>query len=126
MLKIILLVISIVFFQSCVVYNNPSVSLSEATNKGKVKLYDTNGYTYKFTNIEKIDSIYYGIGREYISETEYITKLDSKMPLDSVMVSEIYIKNIKKSKTRTVLVAIFALPVAYVFTGVVVNLFGIW
>jgi len=124
--SILLSIFIIVLFQSCVVYNKPSVSLHESVGQGKVKLMSTSGTKLKFTNIEKVDSVYYGIGREYISETNYITKAGSKMPLDSTLVSEIFVKNVKKSNTRTVLVAIFALPVGFVFTGVVVNLFGIW
>ena len=48
-------------FQSCVVYQNTSVSLEDAVNKGNAKVINKDGQDYRFTNIEFTDSLYYGI-----------------------------------------------------------------
>ena len=59
--KITIVVLLFMLLQSCTVYQKTSVSIEEATNKGKVKLENNNGLIWKFNKIEQIDSIYYGI-----------------------------------------------------------------
>lgn len=44
--------------QSCVVYQNQSASLSQAVNKGKVRMVGYEGEVYKFDNISVIDSVW--------------------------------------------------------------------
>ena len=49
-----------VLFQCCVVYQKTPVSLSDAANKGKVKVVTTNNKKLKFPNIEFENGIYKG------------------------------------------------------------------
>ena len=100
-------------FQSCAVYEHSPVSRYEAMGKGKVKIYDIRANKYKFSNIVKIDSVYYGVGREYLSETNYITRSNSKTPLDSIMVSQIFIKKTKQSSLGTLIITIGVLFFIY-------------
>jgi hypothetical protein len=126
MSKRILFFTSILLFiaQSCVVYNNYSTSLAQSQNMGKVKLIDESGQVYKFTNIAKKDSIYYGLGREYISKTEYVSREGAKTPIDPAVVSAIYSKDKKKSSGRTVLLVLMVIPTVLVIIPVIVYAFS--
>ena len=83
-----------IMLQSCVVYQNTSVSLNEAQDKGRVKVATTYGTQMEFINMYSKDSLYYGA-----------TKIQD-IRLDTAQISNIYLKDIKKSKTRTILLAI--------------------
>lgn len=62
---IFVLLFSLFIFQSCTVYNNKTpVSLAEAANNGKVKVFNNAGQSFKFDKIELIDSAYYGMKAE--------------------------------------------------------------
>lgn len=119
------LFIVLLLFQSCVVYQTQSFTLDQAVNKGKVKLIGKSGQVFKFDNISLIDSAYFGIGREYISKTQYITKEGAKTPLDSTSISGIYIRDGKKSKKRTVWTIVgISIPATYVvLVGIAVLFF---
>jgi len=100
--------------QSCVVYHKVAVPLDQAVEQGKVKMIAPSGKAYKFTNIELRDSTYYGMGRAYLNQYTYITQIGSKTPLDTTMHHAIYIKDVKKSKKRTVLLVVgLSIPLAY-------------
>ncbi len=101
-------------FQSCAIYEKNSVSPYEAMGRGKVKIFDIRANKYKFTNIIEIDSVYYGVGREYISEANYIAKPDARTPLDSIMVSQIFIKKTKQSSLGTLFIAIGVLIFVFI------------
>ena len=110
-------------FQSCVVYNNTSVPLNQAENKGKAKVFANNGQLYKFNNIVLYDSIYYGMGREYISQAQYISHVGAKTPLDSTKIESILIKDTRKSKNRTVLFVLAGIPITYLTIALVAVIF---
>lgn len=104
-------------------YNTNSISLSEALYQGKVKVTYKNGQEYKFDNIVIIDSVYHGMGIEYISEKQYVKHERAKMPIDSANVSSIYIKDTRKSSNRTVLFVLAGIPVTYISIGIVAIIF---
>ena len=116
------LVLIVVLFQSCVVYNKTSVPLSKAVGQGKVKITAIDGQLYKFKNIVLYDSVYYGMGREYISKTTFISHEGAKTPIDSTKVKSILIKDTRKSKNRTVIFVLAGIPITYISLGVVVLL----
>ncbi len=116
----------ICYLQSCVVYHSNTLSLQESVNKGKVKVVDSKGTSYKFTNIEIIDGAYLGSGGPYSNLPYVITATGPKTRLDSTLVEVVYLKDRRKSTSRTVWLAILSVPVAFIFTGIVVNLTGIW
>ena len=86
--------LTIVLLQSFVVYQDTSVSLNDDQNQGKVKVATTYGTEMKFTNMYFEDSLYYGIAGT------------QKIRLDTTQILSVYLKDIKKSKTRTILLAI--------------------
>lgn len=111
--------------QSCVVYQKRAVPINQAVNQGKVKIMLESGQVYKFTNIEVRDSVYYGKGREYLDQYTYVVHDEASTPIDSTMIKFIYIKDVKKSKRKTVwLVVGLSLPVAYIVLGSLVFIFG--
>lgn len=120
---IFLLSIFLILTQSCVLYNNTSVTLSQALYQGKVKVTDKSGQEYKFDNIVIIDSVYHGMGLEYISETQYVRHEGAKTALDSANISSILIKDIRKSSNRTVLLVLGIIPAAYIAVGATFILF---
>ena len=67
---------------------------------------DESGQVYKFKNIELRDSLYYGMGREYINKHVFISRVGSKTRIDSAMYKTIYVTNAKKSRTGTVLIVL--------------------
>ncbi len=116
----------ICYLQSCVVYQPNTLSLQESVDKGKVKVVDSKGGSYLFTNIELVDGAYLGSGGPYKNLPYVITASGPKTKLDSAFVEVVYLKDRKKSTSRTVWLAILSVPAAFVFTGIVVNLTGIW
>lgn len=94
--------ILLIFIQSCLVYHKNSVSLNQAVGQGKVKMISQSGQEYKFDNITQIDSVYYGIGKQYWTSTNYTSQLGAKTLLDTANISRILIKDRKKSTNKTV------------------------
>ena len=82
--------------QSCVVYQHTTVSIDEAHNKGKVKVKSNRGISYEFSNIEIRDSIYYGVSKK------------GDIPLKTALIASIYLQDIDKSKTKTIIAAVGA------------------
>ena len=75
--------ILLISIQSCVVYQNSSVSIDEAIDVGKVKLITTSDKEILINNIEKTDTAFYGnLGKYKIhiptNEVQYIYMLDKK------------------------------------------------
>ncbi len=95
-------------------------------DKGKVKVVDSKGASYKFENIEIVDGAYLGSGGPYNDLPYVITTSGSKTRLDSTQIEVVYLKDRKKSTSRTVWLVILSVPAAFVFTGIVANLTGIW
>jgi hypothetical protein len=78
-----------ILLQSCVVYQDTTVSINEAHNRGKVKVKSNRGVSYEFSNIEMRDSIYYGVNK------------NGDIPLKTELITSIYLQDINKSKTQT-------------------------
>jgi len=116
----------ICYFQNCVVYQSNTLSLQESVDKGKVKVVDSKGVSYRFENIAMVDGTYLGSGGPYNNLPYVITASGPKTKLDSALVEVVYLKDRKKSTSRTVWLAILSVPAAFAFTGIVVNLTGIW
>ena len=95
--------------QSCVAYQKTSVSLNEATNRGKVKIVDTHGSAYHLQNVEMKDSIYYASikGKQTI--------------LYEAQIASIYLHDKKKSTWITIIVV--ATPLL-IFS--LVAMFALW
>ena len=87
-----ILLLAALLFQSCVVYQKTSVSISEATDSGKVMVVDDLG-THKYKSIELNNGFYYGLNTP--------DTLTIKMPIYVDKITAIYLKDIKKSKKRT-------------------------
>lgn len=90
--KIIYFLISqLLLFQSCVAYQKTSVSLNEAHDRGKVKVSTFIGEDIKCKNINMQDDIYYGLSGK------------NEIKLSPDQIKAIYLKDIKKSKTQTII-----------------------
>ena len=96
----------IVLLQSCVVYQHTSVPLDDAQNQGKVKVATTYGTEMKFANLYFEDSLYYGVAGT------------QKIRLDTTQILSVYLKDIKKSKTHTILLAISPAIIFVVFGAI--------
>ena len=107
------------------VYHKSPVSINQAINQGKVKMLAETGQVYKFDKIELRDSNYFGMGREYLNEYNYISPEGAKTHIDSSMFKAIYIKDAQKSKTRTVLLVVgVSIPVAFFVIGTLAFIFS--
>lgn len=82
-----------ILLQSCVAYQNTSMSIDEAQNKGPVRVTSTHGNDIKFRNIQAKDGIYYGVNGKKVT------------PIDPAQIISIHLKDIKKSKTQTAILA---------------------
>ena len=88
------ILLATILLQSCVAYQKSSVSLSEAQNQGSVKVTTTSGEQFEFTNIYVKDSLYYGVAKT------------QDLLLDTSQIINIYLKDVKKSKSYTAWVII--------------------
>lgn len=75
--------IILISIQSCVVYQNSSVSIDEAVDEGKAKLITTSDKEILINNIEKTDTAFYGNMGDYkihipTNEVQHIYLLDKK------------------------------------------------
>lgn len=64
-------------------------------DKGKVKVVDSKGASYKFENIEIVDGAYLGSGGPYNDLPYVITTSGSKTRLDSTQIEVVYLKDRK-------------------------------
>ena len=113
------LLIVLMLTQSCVVYQKTPVPIDQAYNKGKVKVVNTLGSKLFFKNMVLEDKTYFGIQG----------KNKTKTKIDTAQVSAIYLKDFKKSKTRSIFLAISPAIAYLVFlaifwaTGANLNMF---
>ncbi len=105
--------------QSCAVYPDASVTLNQALYQGKVKVTLKSGQEYKFDNIVIIDSVYHGMGLEYISETQFVKHEGAKTALDSANISSVLIKDTQKSSNRSILLVLGIIPLVFIGVGIV-------
>ena len=106
--KITVILVVLMFFQSCVVYKSTSVSLDDASRTGtKVKLEKKNGKTVKFLRIvDSQDGHYHGI--------EKVDGVIVNIPIEEENIEKVYLKDHTASTIVTV-----AIPV--VIVGVLVG-----
>ena len=102
--SISILLLVTILLQNCSIYEKTSVSLNDAQNVGIVKVIPTYGQKIYYKNIELRDSVYYGIA---MKDKNGITLLYQ------AQISSIFIKDLKKSKRLTIIMAI-AVPVVIV------------
>lgn len=101
--SISIILLAILISQGCVtIYQKTPVTWAEVSNKGKLKIETVKGKEIKYINIEMNDSDYYGV------------KGKKKIKLDTSLISNIYLKDIKKSKLQTTL-NLLSIPV---FVGI--------
>ena len=82
--------IAVLFIQSCVVYQKTSVPFDQAIDNGEAKVQNIKGKEAKYKNIKLENNDYYGI------------KGQKEVLLDTLLVSNVYLKDIKKSKQQTI------------------------
>ena len=113
------LLILLFSIQGCVVYQKPTVSLSQALDKGKVKVTMKDGTSQKYKSVIYQDEAYYG-KYFYGSNGWQFEKLDS------LNIEAVQIKDRKKSTTRSVLLALGLAPVLLVLgTFIFWSIFGV-
>lgn len=91
--------LAVILLQSCVVYQQISVSPDSAVDKGKVKVVTTSGLEFIFENMYIKNNIYYGHTKS------------QEIRIDTTQIKNIYLKDKKKSNKRTVLAALSPLIV---------------
>ena len=85
-----ILLLAIILMQSCVAYQNSTVSIDQAFNKGRVRITTTQGNKVRFSEILIKDNNYYGLRG---------TKLTR---LDNGQILAIQLQDMKKSKSQTI------------------------
>ena len=109
--SISIVLLATILLQSCVAYHDTSVSLNEAKDKGRVRVSYTDGRDASFGNIIFKDSTYYGIP---------VPKHISEKPLDSINIRAIYLKDIKKSKTQSVIFGVTSATIFILLIGALI------
>lgn len=90
--SISIILLATILLQSCVAYQDISVSLNDAYDRGSVEVINSSGKSTRFTNIVLKDSIYYGIN----SANRFVEE-----PLDSINTTAIYLQDIRDSRINT-------------------------
>ena len=100
MKSVSILLLTIILLQSCVIYQKTPVSISESTNKGKVKIVRTNGKRVALKGMEYdfLNGVYWGLRKGYSKDHRY--------KIDPTQVSEVYIIDKHTSKTTSIVVAV--------------------
>lgn len=83
--------LAVILLQSCVVYQKTPVSLDQAYDKSAAKVVSLKGKEVKYQNIKLENNAYYGI------------KGNKEVILDTLLISNVYLKDIEKSKQKTIL-----------------------
>ncbi len=119
----------LVLFYSCTVYQKTSVPLSEAHDRGKVKVKTKSGETIKFLHIKFEEGKYYGLVRDEVkNERNKYRIVKYYIPITDKQAAGVYPKDMKKSKKRTVLLATSPLMVAgtmFVYSLLMLAIYGI-
>jgi hypothetical protein len=105
-----IILLAIILLQSCVIYKKTPVSISESTNKGKVKIVRTNGEKVALKSMEYdfLNGTYWGLRKGY--------SMDHRYKIDPTQVAEVYIIDKHDSRTGTVIVVIaivIAIPLTF-------------
>ncbi len=117
--------IHLVLFQSCVVYQTTPTPIYESVDKGKVKIISKTGEISTFRCIELIDSIYFGFNRQQQKNEMGISKwIEVKVPLNGDQLL-FYLKDKKISNKQTVFLVISTISVVYLVAAfAVISGFG--
>lgn len=107
-----------VFTQSCVVYHDASVPISEAVDKGGVLLITNDGYRYEYKIIVKKDSIYYGYDSH---PSAIIDALPLRTQIDTTEIYSIQLKDKKKSNKNQFLGAAVTLLILGICFLIIAN-----
>lgn len=100
-----------ILLQSCVVYQQTSVSIENSVLKGSAKVINDSGHESQFKEIKYVDNNYFGVRKGY--SNEHLLKLDS------TKISHVYLKDIKKTKNRKLWISLSC------FIGVPIAIIGI-
>ena len=96
LISIVLLVT--ILLQSCVLYQKTPVSISESTNKGKVKIVKTNGEKVALKGMVYDYGTYWGLRKGYSKDHRY--------KIDATQVAEVYLIDKRESRTASILVVV--------------------
>jgi hypothetical protein len=78
---------AIILAQSCATYQKTPVALSEAYDRGKVKVIDKAG-THKYDNIVNKEEVYYGVKTEEVRSGYFVEKKDK---IDTLSTTSFYL-----------------------------------
>ncbi len=102
-----LFLLVLILSQSCVIYQKTPVSISESTNKGKVKIVKTNGEKVALKGMVYDNGTYWGLRKGYSKDHEY--------KIDPAQVAEVYVIDKRDSRTASIILAVgivIAIPLA--------------
>ena len=127
MKNLALLLIVFILCQGCVVYQPTAVPLSEAHDKGRVKVITNSGDEIRYKNIELEDGIFYVVHKERIkNDVKGYEWVEKRTILNSDTISSVYLKDYKKSKNKTVLLVAVGIPGAFLlYVGIFILVFAI-
>ena len=109
--KIIYYASIVLLVQSCVVYKSTPSPLHQVVNQGKVKINYQNHNWDEFDNVIFQNNEYYTVKKQKVKTDKGIYEwIDVFSKLDSTEVSSVLIKDIKKSKNRTIILLASAIP----------------
>jgi hypothetical protein len=100
------LILLLTLSQSCVIYQKTPVALSEAHDRGKVKVITNTDEKLMFKKIIQKDSIYYGLTpkRRKIDGKQGWVDITQQLNVDEVRA--IYLKDQNRSNTATITITI--------------------
>lgn len=112
---IVLFLMALMLFQSCVVYHKTSTTIQQASQEQiRTKIVKSNGEISKYKYITSEDGVFYGVK---LKSGEWI-----KSPLDQNEIAQVLTKNISSSKTMTIV--LLSLVGLYI-VGVVIYVSGL-
>ena len=106
--SISIVLLATILLQSCVIYQKTPVSISESTNKGKVKIVRTNGEKVALKGMVYDNGTYWGLRKGYSKDHRY--------KIDPTQVAEVYIIDKRDSRTASIILAIgivIAIPLTF-------------
>ena len=106
--SISIVLLATILLQSCVIYQKTPVSISESTNKGKVKIVRTNGEKVALKGMVYDNGTYWGLRKGYSKDHRY--------KIDATQVAEVYIIDKRDSRTASIILAIgivIAIPLTF-------------
>ena len=107
-----LFLIATIALQSCYVYQKTSVSITRATNNGRVKIINNSGKEYELKEIILDDGVYFG---------EYRGKL---IHINSPIEKQYYLLDISRTESKTALgiTAAIVIPIGVILLLTVISI----